>query len=72
MGGWQCLLCMNPLPSTHAPADTSTGSIFFIRTATVLIRYIGLTILTDPNFIHIHEQVDLVRVVCNTPDESGS
>ena len=40
------------LPSTHAPADTSTGSIFFIGTATVLIRYIGLTILTDPNFIH--------------------
>jgi L-ascorbate metabolism protein UlaG (beta-lactamase superfamily) len=47
------------LPSTHAPADMSIGSIFFIGTATVLIRYAGLTILTDPNFIHRHEQVDL-------------
>jgi L-ascorbate metabolism protein UlaG (beta-lactamase superfamily) len=46
-------------PSTHTPTDMSTGSIFFIGTATVLIRYAGLTVLTDPNFIHRHEQVDL-------------
>ena len=45
-----------------APAgapDIQNGSIFFIGTATVLIRYAGFTILTDPNFIHMHEKVDL-------------
>jgi L-ascorbate metabolism protein UlaG (beta-lactamase superfamily) len=47
------------LPSTGTPTDMSTGSIFFIGTATVLIRYAGFTVLTDPNFIHRHEQVDL-------------
>lgn len=47
------------LPSTGTPADMSTGSIFFIGTATVLIRYAGFIVLTDPNFIHRHEQVDL-------------
>ena len=46
------------LPAGAAP-DLATGSIFFIGTATVLIRYAGFTILTDPNFIHMHEQVDL-------------
>jgi L-ascorbate metabolism protein UlaG (beta-lactamase superfamily) len=39
--------------------DLSTGSIFFIGNATVLIRYAGFTILTDPTFIHMHEQVPL-------------
>ena len=58
-----------PLPSTHTPADMSTGSIFFIGTATVLIRYAGLTVLTDPNFIHSTSR-DLVRVVCHPPDGS--
>jgi L-ascorbate metabolism protein UlaG (beta-lactamase superfamily) len=47
------------LPSTGASANMSTGSIFFIGTATVLIRYAGFTVLTDPNFIHMHEKVDL-------------
>jgi L-ascorbate metabolism protein UlaG (beta-lactamase superfamily) len=47
------------LPSTGASPDLSTGSIFFVGTATVLIRYAGFTILTDPNFIHMHEKVDL-------------
>ena len=47
------------LLSTGAPADMSTGSTFFIGTATVLIRYAGFTVLTDPNFIHMHEKVDL-------------
>ena len=37
-------------------ADPGTGSIFFIGNATVLIRWAGLTILTDPTFIHKHEQ----------------
>jgi L-ascorbate metabolism protein UlaG (beta-lactamase superfamily) len=47
------------LPSTDTPADMHTVSILFIGTATVLIRYAGFTVLTDPNFIHRHEQVDL-------------
>lgn len=34
------------------PAAADDNSILFIGTATVLIRYGGLTILTDPNFLH--------------------
>jgi L-ascorbate metabolism protein UlaG (beta-lactamase superfamily) len=33
-------------------ADIHSGSIYFIGTATILIRYAGFTILTDPNFLH--------------------
>lgn len=40
------------------PAE-GDGSILFIGTATTLIRYQGLTILTDPNFLHRGEQVHL-------------
>ncbi len=36
-----------------------TGTILFIGNATVLIRFGGLTILTDPTFIHRHEQVSI-------------
>jgi L-ascorbate metabolism protein UlaG (beta-lactamase superfamily) len=39
--------------------DLAAGSIYFVGTATVLIRVAGYTILTDPNFIHMHEEVDL-------------
>ena len=35
---------------------TKEGSIFFIGNATVLLRVAGFTILTDPTFIHKHEQ----------------
>jgi L-ascorbate metabolism protein UlaG (beta-lactamase superfamily) len=35
------------------------GSLLFIGTATVLLRYYGFTILTDPNFIHRGERVPL-------------
>jgi L-ascorbate metabolism protein UlaG (beta-lactamase superfamily) len=45
-------------PSGDAP-DIASGSILFIGNATVLIRYAGFTILTDPTFIHIHEQVSI-------------
>lgn len=47
------------LPAGHEPPDLSSGSIFFIGNATVLVRYAGFTILTDPTFIHMHEQVPL-------------
>lgn len=46
------------LPAGDA-ADSATGSIFFIGTATVIIRYAGFTILTDPNFLHSGDHVHL-------------
>jgi L-ascorbate metabolism protein UlaG (beta-lactamase superfamily) len=45
------------LASAQRSADLATGSIFFIGNATVLIRYAGFTILTDPTFIHKHGEV---------------
>lgn len=39
--------------------DLARGSISFIGTATVLIRYAGFTILTDPNFLHAGDHIDL-------------
>ena len=47
------------LPSKERVAPTEEGTIQFIGNATVLIRYGGLTILTDPTFIHRHEQVSI-------------
>nr|WP_314547762.1 MBL fold metallo-hydrolase [uncultured Massilia sp.] len=48
------------LPATAVPADASaSGSVQFIGTATVLIRYQGFTILTDPNFLHRGDHVHL-------------
>jgi len=44
---------------TTAGADVAGGSIEFIGTATVLIAYQGLSILTDPNFLHKGEHVYL-------------
>ncbi len=39
------------------PLNLKAGSIFFIGNATVLIRFAGFTILTDPTFVHMHEKV---------------
>jgi len=47
------------LPINNATPDWENGSIFFIGTATVIIRYAGFTILTDPNFLHQGEEVHL-------------
>jgi L-ascorbate metabolism protein UlaG (beta-lactamase superfamily) len=47
------------LPSTDGSQNLSQGTIRFIGTATVLIRYGGFTILTDPNFLHQGEFVHL-------------
>jgi L-ascorbate metabolism protein UlaG (beta-lactamase superfamily)/predicted small metal-binding protein len=48
------------LPSAKdAIFDFSKGSIFFVGTATVLLRYAGFTILTDPNFLHAGDHVHL-------------
>lgn len=35
--------------------DAGNGSVFFIGNATMIIRYAGFTVLTDPNFLHRHE-----------------
>ena len=40
-------------------ADEQAGSVFFIGNATVLIRYAGFTLLTDPTFVHRHEEVSI-------------
>lgn len=47
------------LPTDDIPPDFATGSIFFVGTATVLLRYAGFTILTDPNFLHQGDHVHL-------------
>lgn len=47
------------LPTKDRSAQTDSGTIQFIGNATVLIRFGGLTILTDPTFIHRHERVSI-------------
>src|ERR1044072_9790166 len=42
-----------------AAGDFSRGSIFFVGTATVILRSAGFTILTDPNFLHAGDHVHL-------------
>jgi L-ascorbate metabolism protein UlaG (beta-lactamase superfamily) len=39
--------------------DPGKGSIFFVGTATVILRYAGFTIVTDPNFLHAGDHVHL-------------
>jgi L-ascorbate metabolism protein UlaG (beta-lactamase superfamily) len=46
-------------PAPGAPAGDQEGSVTFIGTATVLIRFGGMTILTDPNFLHKGGHVEL-------------
>ncbi|OBJ90483.1 MBL fold metallo-hydrolase [Mycobacterium asiaticum] len=46
------------LPSDET-ADFTEGDVYFIGNATTLIRYGGLTILTDPAFLHKGEHVHL-------------
>lgn len=40
-------------------SEAEFDSMAFIGNATVLLRYGGFTILTDPTFVHRHESVDL-------------
>lgn len=47
------------LSAGETSPDLTTGSVFFIGNATVLIRFGGFTILTDPTFIHMHEEVSI-------------
>lgn len=47
------------IPSREQKPDWTSGSLLFVGTATVLLRYAGFTILTDPNFLHQGEHVHL-------------
>ena len=47
------------LPDSATAPEHRRGSIFFVGTATVIIRYGGFTILTDPNFLHKGDHVHL-------------
>ena len=47
------------LASPAAAHEPGRGSIFFVGTATVILRYGGFTILTDPNFLHKGDHVHL-------------
>jgi L-ascorbate metabolism protein UlaG (beta-lactamase superfamily) len=42
-----------------APGAPAPSSIFFVGTATVILRHAGFTILTDPNFLHAGDHVHL-------------
>jgi len=45
--------------SADSNTDFNAGSIFFVGTATVILRFAGFTILTDPNFLHAGDHVHL-------------
>lgn len=48
------------LPGVPAePAGVLEGSVYFVGTATTLIRFGGFTLLTDPNFLHAGDHVHL-------------
>lgn len=47
------------LTGNAVAGDLESGSIFFVGTATVILRYAGFTILTDPNFLHSGEKAPL-------------
>jgi L-ascorbate metabolism protein UlaG (beta-lactamase superfamily) len=49
------VLHLQPTTADQVPGD----SLLFIGNATVLLRYGGFTFLTDPTFVHRHEEVDL-------------
>ncbi|HET7570360.1 MAG TPA: MBL fold metallo-hydrolase [Gammaproteobacteria bacterium] len=54
------------LNAPGAATDLASGSIFFIGTATVLLRYAGFTILTDPNFLHAGDHAHLGHGLTST------
>ncbi|MDX2231114.1 MAG: MBL fold metallo-hydrolase [Leptolyngbyaceae cyanobacterium bins.349] len=47
------------LAPDNTASNFDTGSIFFVGNATVILRYAGFTILTDPNFLHQGDHVHL-------------
>ena len=47
------------LPDRGGAPPADEGSVFFVGTATVVLRYGGFTLLTDPNFLHKGDHVHL-------------
>ena len=47
------------LPRRNENPEFGSGSIFFVGNATLLIRYAGFTILTDPNFLDAGDHAHL-------------
>lgn len=47
------------LPAPPQGSRPDGGSVLFIGTATALVRFGGLTILTDPNFLHQGEKIHI-------------
>ncbi|MFC4551512.1 MBL fold metallo-hydrolase, partial [Halorussus sp. GCM10023401] len=47
------------LPPPDGDVDLASGSIFFVGNATVILRYAGFTVLTDPNFLHAGDHAHL-------------
>jgi L-ascorbate metabolism protein UlaG (beta-lactamase superfamily) len=47
------------IPAAAGSPGLANGSVLFIGNATLLIRYAGFTILTEPTFIHMHERVSI-------------
>ncbi|MFB2922979.1 MBL fold metallo-hydrolase [Aerosakkonema funiforme] len=47
------------LPTKGENLNLESGEILFVGTATVLLRYAGFAILTDPNFLHQGDHVHL-------------
>jgi L-ascorbate metabolism protein UlaG (beta-lactamase superfamily) len=50
---------LNLTNATTGSSDLGRGSVYFVGTATVIVRYAGFTILTDPNFLHAGDHVHL-------------
>src|SRR3954465_12023887 len=46
-------------PGATSEGGPQRGSVYFVGNATVIIRYAGFTILTDPNFLHKGDHVHL-------------
>lgn len=53
------LVLPSPAEGSARDEDLAGGSIYFVGTATVILRYAGFTILTDPNFLHKGDHVHL-------------
>lgn len=47
------------VPGSKTPGEEEDGSVYFIGTATTIIQWSGLRILTDPNFLHAGDHVHL-------------
>ena len=53
-------------PTNSNPSATTNASLLFIGTATTILEWAGLRILTDPNFLHAGDHVHLGPGVTGT------